>query len=99
MAIQVQWRGPRAKALARRGELEDAEQLAHDAVGLAERSDFLDLHGNALMDLAEVLWLRARSADAAAAAEAALALYRRKGNRVSAARARAAAKRASFAPT
>ncbi|HEX6699176.1 MAG TPA: BTAD domain-containing putative transcriptional regulator [Gaiellaceae bacterium] len=99
MAIQVQWRGPRAKALARRGEVEAAEQLAQEAVALAERSDFLDLRGNALMDLSEVLWLRSRPADAAAAAESALALYRRKGNRVSAARARAAVKRASLAPT
>ncbi|TML13965.1 MAG: hypothetical protein E6G33_10965 [Actinobacteria bacterium] len=99
MAIQVQWRGPRAKALARRGELEAAEQLVRDAVALAERSDFLDLHGNALMDLSEVLWIRGRSAEAAAAAEAALTLYRRKGNRVSAKRARAATKRASLAPT
>jgi DNA-binding SARP family transcriptional activator/tetratricopeptide (TPR) repeat protein len=100
MAIQVQWRGPRAKALARRGELDAAEQLARDAVALAEQSDFLDLHGNALMDLSEVLWIRGRSAEAAAAAESALALFRRKGNRVSATRARKAAKRAtSFAPT
>ena len=99
MAIQVQWRGPRAKALARHGELEAAEQLARDAVALAEQSDFLDLHGNALMDLSEVLRIRGRSTEAAAAAESALALFRRKGNRVSAKRARAAAKRASFAPT
>jgi len=96
----VQWRGPRAKALARRGELEAAEQLARDAVALAEQSDFLDLHGNALMDLSEVLWIRGRSAEATTAAESALAIFRRKGNRVSAKRARAAAKRAtSFAPT
>ena len=60
MAIQVQWRGPRAKALARRGDLEAAEPLACDAVALAERSDFSDLHGNALMDLSEVLWIRGR---------------------------------------
>jgi hypothetical protein len=98
LTVQVQWRGPRAKALARRGELETAERLAREAVGLAERTDFLDLHGNALLDLAEVVRLAGRSSDAAAAAAAAASLFQRKGNRVSAARARATAKRASLAP-
>jgi signal transduction histidine kinase len=82
----------------RRGDLDAAEQLARDAVALAERTDFLDLHGTALMDLADVLLQARRPAEAAAASGAALVLYQQKGNLVSAARARAAAQSASFAP-
>jgi tetratricopeptide (TPR) repeat protein len=88
LPVQVQWRGPRAKALARRGELDVAERLAREAVSLAERTDFLNLHANALLDLATVLQHDRRPEDAAAAAEAANALYERKGNLVGAAEAR-----------
>jgi DNA-binding SARP family transcriptional activator len=84
LQVQVQWRGTRAKALARRGELDTAERLAREAVSLAERTDFLNLHGNALLDLATVLRHGRRLEDAAAAAYAAKALYERKGNLVSA---------------
>jgi DNA-binding SARP family transcriptional activator len=84
LPVQVQWRGPRAKALARRGELDAAERLAHEAVSLAERTDFLNLHANALLDLATVLQHDRRVEEAAAAAEAAHALYERKGNLVGA---------------
>jgi DNA-binding SARP family transcriptional activator len=88
LPVQVQWRGPRAKALARRGELDAAERLAREAVSLAEQTDFLNLHGNALMDLATVLRHGRRLEGAAAAADAANALYERKGNLVSAEEAR-----------
>jgi DNA-binding SARP family transcriptional activator len=84
LPVQVQWRGPRAKALARRGELDAAKRLAHEAVSLAERTDFLNLHANALLDLATVLQHDRRVEEAAAAAEAAKALYERKGNLVGA---------------
>ena len=88
LPVQVQWRGPRAKALARRGELDEAERLAREAVSLAEQTDFLNLHANALMDLATVLDHGRRLEDAVAAAEAASALYERKGNLVRAEEAR-----------
>jgi predicted ATPase len=84
LVVQVQWRGPRAKALARRGELDAAELLAREAVSLAEQTDFLNLHANALLTLATVLHHGRRLEDAAAAAEAANALYERKGNLVGA---------------
>jgi predicted ATPase/class 3 adenylate cyclase len=86
---QIAWRGVRAKALARRGEAAQAELLAREAVALAEQTDGLTLHGDALLDLAEVLLARGRPTDADAAAERALSLYEGKGNLVSAARARA----------
>jgi DNA-binding SARP family transcriptional activator len=99
LTIQVQWRGPCAQALARRGQFDEADRLARQGVELAERTDFLDVHGNALMDLGEVLRLAGRPAEATAAARAALTLYERKGNLVSASRARAAAERMSLAAT
>jgi DNA-binding SARP family transcriptional activator len=88
LPVQVQWRGARAKALARRGELDAAEQLAREAVALAEQTDFLNLHANSLLDLATVLHHSRRLEDAAAAAAAAAALYERKGNLVVAEQAR-----------
>jgi hypothetical protein len=71
LTTQVQWRGPRAKVLARRGERAEAERLAREAVELASRTDFPSLRGDALANLAEVTgdgW------------EDAAAEYRRKGN-------------------
>jgi hypothetical protein len=53
-------------------------------VRLSERSDDICLRGDALVDLAAVL---ERAGDAAAALRDAIALYQRKGNLVSAARA------------
>jgi tetratricopeptide (TPR) repeat protein len=85
----VTWRPVRAKALARRGELEEAEQLADDAIRFAAESDFLNAHGDALVDLAEVLDIAGRSMEGVSALEAAIGLYEQKGNVVSAANTRA----------
>jgi tetratricopeptide (TPR) repeat protein len=79
--------GTRAKILARRGSFEEAESLARGTVSLIRQTDALDMQGDALMDLAEVLRLAGRGDDAAAAATEALALYARKGDEVSRARA------------
>ncbi len=79
----------RAKLLARRGEPDRAAALAREAVELAEREDNLNMHGHALMDLAEVLRLAERTAESRHCAAAALELYERKGNLVSAGVARA----------
>jgi tetratricopeptide (TPR) repeat protein len=87
---QVRWRGVRAKVLARRGELTEAQRFAREAVVLVEVTDALNLRGDALMDLAEVLRLAERPADAAPVVEEALRHYQRKGNLVSASRARVA---------
>jgi class 3 adenylate cyclase/tetratricopeptide (TPR) repeat protein len=90
----IAWRSVRAKALAKKGELPQAELLACEAVALAEETDGLNLHGDALLDLAEVLHAAGRPSDGVVAAERALELYERKGNLVAAARARAALERA-----
>jgi DNA-binding SARP family transcriptional activator len=86
---QLLWRSARIQALTHQGELDAAEPLAREAVAFAAGSDFLDSHGAALSDLAEVLRLTARRREAAAALERAIRLYEQKGNIVSAARARA----------
>jgi DNA-binding SARP family transcriptional activator len=65
LTTQVQWRGPRALVLARRGETAEAERLAREAVALAAQTDFVALQATALEDLAAV------TDDDAAGAEAA----------------------------
>ena len=84
---EVEWRSARAKVLAGRGALAEAETLAREAVRLAMGTDFLEVQGNALMDLAAVLG-RHDQPGAAAAIRQALVLHERKGNVVSAERAR-----------
>jgi hypothetical protein len=80
------WRQVRAQVLARRGEHAEAERLAREAVAIGERTDSIDLLGDAERDLGEVLVLAGRPEDAAAALEQAAALYERKGNVVMAER-------------
>jgi len=77
---QMLWRQTRGKVLARRGELEEGERLAREAVALAQETDMLNAHADALLDLAEVLALAGQ--DARAELERALGLYERKGNLV-----------------
>jgi tetratricopeptide (TPR) repeat protein len=86
---QIRWRAIRAKAIARKGDLESADELAREAVSFAAESDFLNDHADALLDQAEVLRLGDRRAEASSAVESAVALYEQKGNVVSAAKARA----------
>jgi len=84
LSTQVQWRGACAKVLVRTGSAEAGEALAREGVSLAAETDFLNLHGNALLGLAEVRRLADDAAGARNAAEEALALFRRKGNTVAA---------------
>ena len=90
LIAHVQWRTARAKALARTGETQEAEMLAREAVALAEETDFLVTHGDALADLAQVLRAAGRPDEAVPILRAALALYEQKGSIVSVAAARAA---------
>jgi DNA-binding SARP family transcriptional activator/class 3 adenylate cyclase/tetratricopeptide (TPR) repeat protein len=89
----ITWRPVRAKALARRGAFDEAEELAAETLAFASESDFLNAHGDALLDLAEVRELAGRPDEALPALEQALALFEQKGNVVSAARARSALER------
>jgi ATP/maltotriose-dependent transcriptional regulator MalT len=84
----VMWRSVRATVRGRQGKLDEAEALAREAVGFALQSDFLNVHADALVDLADVLRLARRSDEANHALEEAAQLPEQKGNIVSAARAR-----------
>lgn len=77
---QMAWRSTRAKVLAKRGEFDDAERLAKQAIEIAARTDFVDSHANVMMDLAAVLEAMGRLEDAGSAAGEALELFSRKGN-------------------
>jgi hypothetical protein len=80
------WRQTRATVLARRGDCIAALRLARQAVALAEQTDDLNAHGDALLDLGDVLALFGRGDEAAAPLEQARALYVSKGNLVMVAR-------------
>ena len=83
---QMLERQVRGKVLARRGEHDEGERLAREAVAIAAETDMLKAHADALVDLAEVLALAGK--DARAVLEQALALYEQKGNLVMAERTR-----------
>jgi tetratricopeptide (TPR) repeat protein len=81
---QIGWRRVRARLLARRGDFDAAERLAHDAINLALKTDYLENRASAFTDLAEVLRLAGRTSEAAASLQEAIGLYDQKGNAVAA---------------
>jgi hypothetical protein len=84
----VRSRAVRANVLARRSDYERAEELARDAVTLAETDDRLNVQGDAYLDLAEVLWLAGQGKRVVPVVEQALRQYEQKENLVSASKAR-----------
>jgi tetratricopeptide (TPR) repeat protein len=88
---QVAWRAARAKILAQRGELEDAERLAREAVELIAETDALSMRAHALISLARVLAAADRPEEAAEYEAEGVRLYEAKGNLVAAEKARAVA--------
>jgi class 3 adenylate cyclase/tetratricopeptide (TPR) repeat protein len=97
VGTRVLWLSASAKVAARRSDDDLALAHAREAVALAETMDDLNLHGDALMDLAEVLSMGGRVSEADPAIEAAIGLFELKGNLVSAARATETLGRASSA--
>ena len=87
---QAAWRSVRAKVLAGRGEVDEAERLARHGVRLAGTTDSPWMQADALLDLAEVLRRAGRPDEARAAAAEALGLYELKGDTAAAVRAAAA---------
>jgi tetratricopeptide (TPR) repeat protein len=83
-ASQILWRSVRGKAIASQGDQGKGEQLAREAVALAENTDDINLHAEALMALAHLLRFAGRPDEARPVLEEALHLYERKGNLVSA---------------
>jgi ATP/maltotriose-dependent transcriptional regulator MalT len=87
-ASQFLWRCVRGKLSARQGAIGEASSLLTAAMALIEASDQLDWQGNGLLDFAEVRELGGAPADAVDLCELATVLFERKGNVVSAVRAR-----------
>jgi DNA-binding SARP family transcriptional activator len=85
---QVIWKGVLARILAAHGRLAEAGELARAAVALAEQTDLLNDHGDALFELAHVLEATGSTTEAWVAVGEALSLYERKGNLLAAERAR-----------
>jgi hypothetical protein len=83
------WRRVRAKALARAGELGEAESVGREAVEIVARTDYLDAHATAVADLGEVLRLGGDAEGSVSAVEEAIRLHERKGNVAAAGRLRA----------
>jgi tetratricopeptide (TPR) repeat protein len=79
IASQVGWRALRAKILARRAELEQAERLSAEALRLIGETDALAHHAEVLVSRAEVLRLTGRPEEAKGALEEAIHLYETKG--------------------
>jgi tetratricopeptide (TPR) repeat protein len=88
IVTQMLWRQVLARVYAHRGELDEADRLAREAVEYGERTDMLVNRAVAHLDLAEVLET-ARREEAAVQARTALELFERKGDLPMAAQARA----------
>jgi tetratricopeptide (TPR) repeat protein len=78
IASEVLWRAVRAKALARRGELETAERLAREAVDRARPTEDMRTRGDSLVALGEVLATGGKGIEARPYLEEALELYEQK---------------------
>jgi tetratricopeptide (TPR) repeat protein len=84
ITAQVPWRYARARILAHRGEMADAEKFAREAVTIADGTDWLNMQGDAQLALGDVLRLAGRSEEAAGAALQAAERFERKGDVVAA---------------
>ncbi|TML97614.1 MAG: tetratricopeptide repeat protein [Actinobacteria bacterium] len=76
---QFRWRSIRARVLARRGEFEEAERLAREAVEIVDSTDWHLQRGEAAQAVGEVLELAGRTDEARAAYERAVESFERKG--------------------
>ena len=87
---QVLVRLTRAGLLADGGSLTAAERVAREALEIVEQTDLLDLHGDVLLDVGEILRRQGRENEGRTYLDQALALFEAKGNQVAADRTRAA---------
>ncbi|HEU5490978.1 MAG TPA: BTAD domain-containing putative transcriptional regulator [Gaiellaceae bacterium] len=86
----MRWCTARAALLTRRGMLTAAEDVAREAVQVAESTDDLNRHARAKMELGRALRAAGRSDESGEALRRAFELYSQKGNVVGAAEVRAA---------
>ncbi len=80
LSSQILWRQVQALVDASRGKHTQAERLARQAVTLSERTDQLNVQGDALCDLGEVLQAAGRGKEAEAAFGESLERFERKHN-------------------
>jgi tetratricopeptide (TPR) repeat protein len=83
LAAEMGWRGVRAKVLADRGQIREAETLARQAAELGSNSEFLLFAGWAFEDLAYVLARGGKRDAASETLELARAMYEKKGSAAS----------------
>jgi class 3 adenylate cyclase/tetratricopeptide (TPR) repeat protein len=88
LATQSLWRSASAKVTAQRGDHQTAERLVNEAVEIVASTDWLNLRGDAAIDLAEVLSLAGKREEEIVGLKQALELYERKGNVIMAQRTR-----------
>jgi class 3 adenylate cyclase/tetratricopeptide (TPR) repeat protein len=79
IASQAGGRQIQARVLSARGQHTEAEVLAGEAVAIMEKTDYLAMHGDALVHLARILRAAGKADEAVAAAREAVELYGRKG--------------------
>ena len=84
VSTKVLDRSARARIQAGRGLYDEAEKLARDAVALSESTDDLNMRGDTLAYLGDVLSAAGNQGGVATALESALRLYESKGNAVAA---------------
>jgi hypothetical protein len=77
-AAQGRSRQIQARVLSARGQHAEAEALAREAVAIVGPTDYLAMHGDALVHLANVLHTAGKGDEAVAAARQAVELYERK---------------------
>jgi tetratricopeptide (TPR) repeat protein len=80
IASQVGIASVRGLIYARSGRQEEGERLARRAVELIDQTDFASWRGDMRLDLAEVLRLSGKTADAAASIREAIEILERKGD-------------------
>jgi predicted ATPase/class 3 adenylate cyclase len=83
---QAFWRSIRAPIVARAGDLQHGEELARTAVDIVLQTEAPNFKADAIVELATVLRLCGKSAEARKAVGEAIALYSSKGNVVAVAR-------------
>jgi class 3 adenylate cyclase/tetratricopeptide (TPR) repeat protein len=84
LTTQILLQGARGRALARRGDGAEAERRCRHAVSIAEATDDLNMRGDALVDLADVLRSNGLAEEADEQLRRALTLFVAKGNVVQA---------------
>jgi class 3 adenylate cyclase len=80
LVAQFRWRSLQGKLEAHEGKIREGERTALEALRIVEGTDLLTHHGEVLLDLAQVLSLGNRPAEAGSRIEEALNFFDLKGN-------------------